>query len=145
MCAHIYREETIQVNTLSTTLLALLLLPWLKQQKDRRRNSGSSGQQGGAGGRGGPAHLVFVGSGSQLDADIKPWPSYIEQDGGVIAHYARKENYPTGALNTSMYAASKLMLHYAVEEVSKLALDGNGEYVLFVSLSLSPKREREKD
>lgn len=87
-------------------------------------------QTGGAAAGGKPVpHLVFVGSGSHLEPDIKPWPSYAEADGGVIAHYGHRDNFPTGAIATAMYATSKLMLQYAVEEVSKLARGSDGEYV----------------
>lgn len=117
MLEHSTSEETIQVNTISTTLLALLLLPWLKQQHRERKGVSST------------PHLVFVGSGSHLEPDIKSWPSYVAQDGGVIAHYAKKENGPSNFLDFSMYATSKLLLQYAIEEVSKLALARNGQYV----------------
>lgn len=108
------REETIQVNAISTTLLAVLLLPLLKEQQRRK---------------GKPSHLVFVGSGTHIDVDIKQWPSYVTQDGGIMAHYAKKENYPPGVLDVKMYGISKLLLHYTAEDVSKLALGSNGEYV----------------
>lgn len=117
-----YREETIQVNTVSTTLLALLLLPWLKQYRSQRSA---------------PAHLVLVGSGTHLSVDIKPWPSYIKQDGGVIAYYAKKENFPAGQLSTKMYGTSKLLVQYAIEEMSKLTLDSNGKYVFLLFSFLS--------
>lgn len=124
------REETIQVNAISTTLLALLLLPWLKQQHRERKGVSPT------------PHLVFVGSGSHLEVDIKSWPSYVAQDGGVIAHYSKKDNHSSSAIDTTMYATSKLILQYAIEEVSKLALGSNGQYVFLQAfpsfLLLSP-------
>lgn len=105
------REEIIQVNTLSTSLLALLLVPWMKQQRGQRKS---------------PAHVVFVSSGLHMSVDIKPWSTYAEKEGGVLAHYSKEENFEAG-LTSPMYNYSKLMLMYALEEVSKMALGQDGE------------------
>lgn len=107
------REEIIQVNTLSTSLLALLLVPWMKQQRGQRSA---------------PARVVFVSSGLHMSVDIKPWFTYAEKEGGVLAHYSKEENFQAG-LTSPMYNYSKLMLMYALEEVSKMALNEDGEYV----------------
>ncbi|KAI7788827.1 short-chain dehydrogenase reductase family protein [Diaporthe eres] len=104
-------EEIIQVNTLSTSLLALLLVPWMKQLRGQRRA---------------PARVVFVSSGLHMSVDIRPWSAYAEKEGGVLAHYSKEENFEAG-LTSPMYNYSKLLLMYALEEVSKTALDQNGE------------------
>lgn len=104
-------EEIIQVNTLSTSLLALLLVPWMKQQRGQRST---------------PARVVFVSSGLHMSVDIRPWSTYAEKEGGVLAHYSKEENFEAG-LTSPMYNYSKLLLMYALEEVSKMALDQNGE------------------
>lgn len=109
------REETIQVNTLSTVLLALLLLPWMRQKR-----------RAAAGGGRAPARVVLVSSRSHVWADVSAWPAYLREDGGVIAHFAREENFPAG-VEGPLYPASKLMLQYAVEGLSGLALDSSGE------------------
>lgn len=56
-----------------------------------------------------------------------------------MAHYGHRDNFPTGAIATAMYATSKLMLQYAVEEVSKLARGSDGEYAAcYPSFSFFP-------
>ncbi|KAJ0125107.1 short-chain dehydrogenase reductase family protein [Diaporthe amygdali] len=110
-------EEIIQVNTLSTTLLALLLIPWMKQQRGQRSA---------------PAHAVFVSSGLHMSVDIKTWAKYTKEEGGVLAHYSKEENFEAG-LTSPMYNYSKLMLMYALEEVTKMASDKNGEPQVIVT------------
>lgn len=75
-----------------------------------------------------PARVVFVSSGLHMSVDIKPWFTYAEKEGGVLAHYSKEENFQAG-LTSPMYNYSKLMLMYALEEVSKMALNEDGEYV----------------
>ncbi|KAL1850436.1 hypothetical protein Daus18300_012914 [Diaporthe australafricana] len=110
-------EEIIQVNTLSTSLLALLLVPWMKQQRGHRSA---------------PARVVFVSSGLHMSVDIKPWAEYAKTEGGVLAHYSKEESFEAG-LTSPMYNYSKLMLMYALEEVSKMALGKNGEPQVIVT------------
>ncbi|KAI0418687.1 hypothetical protein F5X98DRAFT_107862 [Xylaria grammica] len=97
-------DQNIQVNVLSTTLLALLLLPWMKAERANRSSS---------------AHLSFVGSSSHMLADLKAWEGSIASDGGVLAHYRDSKNFPTDP--NVMYAATKMMLHYAVDKLAGLA------------------------
>ena len=99
-------DADLQVNVLSTTLLALLLLPWM-------RSVCKLGQV---------QHLAVKWSGSHLDADIsKVWP---KKD--VLDFWNKKENYVNGRNN---YAVSKLLQQYAVGEIAKLAVDAEGRYV----------------
>lgn len=107
------REEIIQVNTLSTSLLAILLVPWMGQHRGKRNT---------------PARLVFVSSGLHMSVDIRPWSTYAEEERGVLAHYSKEENFEAG-LTSPMYNYSKLLLMYALEEVSKMVLNEKGEYV----------------
>ncbi|KAI1753874.1 hypothetical protein F4782DRAFT_73614 [Xylaria castorea] len=104
-------DQNIQVNVLSTTLLALLLLPWMKAERANRSS---------------PAHLTIVGSSSHLDTDVAAWKGYIAKDGGVLRHYRDPKHWP-GDPNV-MYGATKLMVHYAADELAKLAKrEGQGE------------------
>ncbi|KAI0910242.1 hypothetical protein F4823DRAFT_381803 [Ustulina deusta] len=96
-------DQNIQVNVLSTTLLALLLLPWMKAERANRSS---------------PAHLSIVGSVTHMDTDIKTWNGYIAQDGGVLAHYREAKNFPDPQV---MYSATKMMVHYAADELAKIA------------------------
>lgn len=72
--------------------------------------------------------MVFVSSGLHMSVDIKPWSTYAGKEDGVLAHYSKEENFEAG-LTSPMYNYSKLMLMYALEEVSKMALNEDGEYV----------------
>jgi NAD(P)-dependent dehydrogenase (short-subunit alcohol dehydrogenase family) len=96
-------EETLQVNLLSTALLGILLLPWLKEV-----------------GRG-KAHLGIVTSGThvrvKLDGEGIP-----KED--VLGFYGRKENFPGAG---GMYAVSKLFLQYVAFELAKLAVGPDGK------------------
>lgn len=107
------REETIQVNTLSTTLLGLLLLQWMKAERKYRKS---------------PAHLVFVNSRSHLDSDITMWSEWAERD-GLLRHLSSKEHWSAGAGTglTPNYENSKLLLMYAIEEICKQALGPDRE------------------
>ncbi len=106
------RDQNIQVNVLSTTLLALLLLPWMKAERANRSS---------------PAHLSIVGSVTHMDTDIKTWNGYIAQDGGVLAHYREAKNFPDPQV---MYSATKMMVHYAADELAKIAQGTDARYVL---------------
>ncbi|KAI0505432.1 putative short chain dehydrogenase/ reductase [Xylaria bambusicola] len=97
-------EQTIQVNTLSTTLLGLLLLRWMKHTAKGAKC---------------PPHLVFVTSRDHLDPDITEWPRWHEQ-GGILEHFSDKGAWPSHMLEPN-YAVSKLMLTYAVENICRLA------------------------
>ena len=91
-------EQTIQVTVLSTALLALLLLPWLK----------TAGK--------GRAHLAFVTSGRHRSVAIESWPKE-----NVLQWLSKEENWPS-----SMYATAKLLEQYVANEVAKLALNTYG-------------------
>lgn len=104
------REETIQANTLSTSLLVLLLLPWMKGKRSLRTS---------------PAHIVYITSITHMEPDLGRWSSHIEKDGGVITHYAKWDDHD----GYKMYPASKLMTQYALEGLSDLASKDSKEYV----------------
>ncbi|KAJ1542051.1 hypothetical protein HK405_010243, partial [Cladochytrium tenue] len=57
-------EITIQVNALSTLLLGLLLMAWMKEERKHRQS---------------PAHMVFVSSGMHVYPDITKWNVWVEQ------------------------------------------------------------------
>jgi NAD(P)-dependent dehydrogenase (short-subunit alcohol dehydrogenase family) len=96
-------EETIQVNVLSTALLALLLLPWIKEAGN------------------GKAHLGFVTSGGHRDTPIDRWPEV-----NTIDWLSKEENWPA----KGMYSTSKLLEHYVVREITKLGSGPDGRYKL---------------
>lgn len=107
-------QEEIQVNTLSTVLIATLLLPWLKEEGENRDT---------------PAHLGFCTSGEHWQVDTTDWPKWAAEE-GLLNHWNKRENWPVG-LNGG-YKISKLMLMYSIREISKLALNFDGRWVTAV-------------
>jgi len=103
-------EEDIQVNALSTALLALLLLPWVK----------TAGK--------GKAHLGFVTSG--LHKTIKIGEGFPKED--VLGFFNQKENWEKWGAQP-MYGVSKLFEQYVVREIAKLALGPNGSPQVIVN------------
>ncbi|KAF3011518.1 hypothetical protein E8E14_009102 [Neopestalotiopsis sp. 37M] len=105
-------DQNIQVNTISTILLATLLLPHLKAQRSRRSS---------------PAHLTLVGSGRFADPNILNWASW--HDEGILTHLSKPENWPGG---NAMYGVTKLLLQYGFRELSELAKgpDGRPEVIM---------------
>ena len=109
-CSHFvifYREQTIQVNALSTALVGLLLFSWMKQAvaaPDRQ------------------CHLIFVTSRDHTDPDITAWP--LDPDKNILEHLSSAQNWPTNQFGPN-YANSKLILTYVVEELCRRAVDTN--------------------
>ena len=65
------------MNVLSTVLLGLLLIPWLKEERANRAT---------------PAHLSVVSSGQHVNPDIGTWATWIPE--GVLQHFNKPENWP---------------------------------------------------
>ncbi|KAI1376095.1 NAD(P)-binding protein [Hypoxylon crocopeplum] len=107
-------EQNIQVNALSTALLGLLLLPWMKAERANRSS---------------PAHLAVVSSGRHLEPDIKQWKEWSAKS-GILGHFNKPENWPGP---NGMYAATKLMVQYAVEELTRIALGSDGRPEVIVN------------
>ncbi|KAK8093785.1 hypothetical protein PG997_000470, partial [Apiospora hydei] len=108
----IYREQNLQTNSLSTTLLAALLLPYLKSERANRSF---------------PAHLTLVGSMKYTSPNINQWHKWASQEdqgsGGVLKHLNKPENFVSG---DDRYASTKLILQDAFEELVKLARTDGG-------------------
>lgn len=100
------------MNTLSTTLLGLLLLDCIKekQQQQQQRSSAAIATK---------PHLVFVTSRDHLDPDITRWIEWSAQ-GGILRHFSDEQNWPSDQLDPN-YANSKLLLTYAVERIRERA------------------------
>lgn len=99
-------EQDLQVNTLSTALLALLLLPWMRAIR----------QPGKA------QHLGIVGSGNHMKVDIVA-PEFPKKD--VLKYFNDQKHYQGGS---PTYGLSKLLVQYAALEVAKLAVQPDGRY-----------------
>ena len=106
-------EETLQVNVLSTALLALLLLPWVKEVG------------------GGKAHLGIVTSGTHRSVPIDG-EGFPKED--VLEYFSEKDHFPKGR---GIYAISKLFEQYVAFEITKLAVGLDGK---FVAISLPPNK-----
>lgn len=106
-------ENSLQVNVLSTTLLALLLLPWLKV----------AGK--------GNARLSITGSGMHRGIDIDAKNGWPQQD--VLQYWNNQEHFKKAG-GSRMYAISKLLVLYAMREIALLARTSHEGYV-------SPKLE----
>ncbi|KAK6070560.1 short-chain dehydrogenase reductase [Seiridium cupressi] len=102
-------EQNIQVNTLSTTLLAVLLLPHMKAERANRSS---------------PAHLSIVGSMRFADPNISEWAKWTTEKGeGVLEHLSKPENWSSG---NAMYAGTKLLVTYALRELVERARGSDG-------------------
>ncbi|KAF1934743.1 putative short chain dehydrogenase/ reductase [Clathrospora elynae] len=109
-------EQTIQVNTLSTTLLGLLLLQWMrKTHSDVARKP----------------HLVFVTSRDHIDPDIVDWAQWAA-DEGILRHCSAQKNWPSHQIEPN-YANSKLLITYAVEEICNKAVGPDGSVDVIVN------------
>ncbi|KAI1173655.1 hypothetical protein F4777DRAFT_557149 [Nemania sp. FL0916] len=116
-------ERTIQVNTISTALLGLLLLHWMRDGREQRSE---------------PAHLVFVTSRDHLHPDINALAALAKKEGGALKQVCKKENWPGFYEEMEPnYAVSKLFVMYAIEEISKLARGPDGRPLVIVN-SLCP-------
>jgi NAD(P)-dependent dehydrogenase (short-subunit alcohol dehydrogenase family) len=104
-------EETLQVNTLSTISLGLLLLPWMKTCQS------SGGRQ----------HLGFVSSGLHTTAKIET-EDFPKED--VLRYWSEEKHF----MGSGTYALSKLFMMYGVADIVKLAQSDDGRFVRTHSL-----------
>ncbi|KAF3008978.1 hypothetical protein E8E13_011498 [Curvularia kusanoi] len=102
-------EEDLQVNTLSSVLLAVLLLPKLKQS---RYYTGKI-----------PV-LQFVNSGLHRKAVV---PAEVREESSILQHYNKPENFKEG----SQYKYTKVFLMYAA---NKLASEISSADVIITSI-----------
>ncbi|KAL2046859.1 hypothetical protein N7G274_000877 [Stereocaulon virgatum] len=109
-------EETLQVNTLSTTLLAILLLPILQHTKQLDSSS--------------TPHLVLVSSGrhAAISASSIPTPP------APILSSFNSPPIPTTPYDASQqYQISKLLLMYTLKPLAFLATTSGGEAKVIVT------------
>lgn len=106
-------EEDLQVNTLSTSLLALLLLPKLKKSSYAEN----------------PAHLSVVSS--QQFVQVKA--ESVRTDGPLLAHVNDQDNFK----GPKQYGISKLLLEYMMKRIANMVRDDDGTHTLIVN-TVSP-------
>ncbi|KAI1759343.1 hypothetical protein GGR53DRAFT_527500 [Hypoxylon sp. FL1150] len=111
-------EQTIQVNALSTILLGLLLLPWMKEERAHRES---------------PAHLVFTSSRDHLYPNAREWAVWAKNE-GILNHLNDDKNWPSfWATQKPNYANSKLLLMYGIREITDRALGPDGKPEVIVT------------
>lgn len=109
-------EETLLVNLLSTTLVALLLLPCL--MKTRKENPQSL------------PHLVFVGSGGHANVPRSALPNAPVD---ILKQLSAAPQGDEAYAGVDQYSTSKLLLCYAVREIAKLATTDAGKVAVSVT------------
>lgn len=102
-------ENNLQVNTLGTALLAILLTP--KLQASRRTNTS-------------PAHLVVVTSTGHIDAQLKP------QNKDQLLH---QYNSDLGVGPYQQHMASKLFMMWTTRELADRCLDAKDEPTVIIN------------
>jgi NAD(P)-dependent dehydrogenase (short-subunit alcohol dehydrogenase family) len=113
-------ERTIQVNALSTALLALMLLPWMRAQKPRDEKRASR------------QHLGFVGSALHTSVDILA-PEFPKED--ILGYFNTEVHFVPGR---GTYGVSKLFMMYAAAEIAKLAVTSDGTWVSLTFIPTPP-------
>lgn len=107
------RERTIQINTIGSTLIGLLLLGWMRGARDQRSS---------------PAHMVFLSSREHLYPDVDELTQWAQREDGILRQVCSKENWPGGFWDAEPnYANSKLLIMYTIEEIARLARGPDGE------------------
>ena len=101
-------ETNLQVNTLGTALLAILLIPKLQAS----RTAGS------------PAHLVVVASTGHIDAQLKP------QDNDQLLH---QYNSDLGVGMYQQHQASKVFMMWITRELAYRCLDSDGHPTVIIN------------
>lgn len=112
-------EDTLQVNTLSTALLAGLLLPTLQQ-----RNSNEAVAESDV------PHLVIVSSGTALrvrQKDLLPPPSFSSSSSHPLLDYL---NQPS---TRKKYAISKLVIEYVSRSIADQTINPNGSLNVIIN------------
>ena len=99
-------EETFQVNSLSSFLLGILILPLLIARVDSGRNTGYK------------PHLTFISSGTAWRVKPEQMKAFIASE-TPLAELNLQKNFPGGLVGgAAQYARSKLVLEYAVRHLA---------------------------
>ncbi|KAJ5336560.1 Short-chain dehydrogenase/reductase SDR [Penicillium brevicompactum] len=106
-------EESLQVNALSTSMLALLLIPKLRKSATATD----------------PAHLSVVSS--QQFVRVKA--QSLQTDGPLLPHVNDAANFK----GAKQYGISKLLLEFAMKKIAALSRNEDGSHPLIVN-TISP-------
>ncbi|ETI20122.1 hypothetical protein G647_08156 [Cladophialophora carrionii CBS 160.54] len=115
-------EETLQVNTLSTFLLGLLILPLLIASADSGRNAKYK------------PHLTFISSGTAWIIQPDEMKAFMASE-KPLEDLSQQKNFPGGVSGGSgQYSRSKLVLEYAVRHLAASpairGLDGKPKVII---------------
>ncbi|QGA22078.1 hypothetical protein EYB26_009792 [Talaromyces marneffei] len=117
-------EDTLQVNTLSTALLAGLLLPTLQQQSNNEVVAESD-----------VPHLVIVSSGTAVQVrqkDLLPPSSFSSSSSSSSPSHALLE-YITQPSTRQKYEISKLLLEYTSRCMAEQTINPNGSLNVIIN------------
>ena len=107
------RERTIQIGTIGTTLIGLLLLGWMRGARHDRPS---------------PAHLIFLSSREHLYPGHGQLTRWSQQKDGILREVCNRDNWPGWFWDAEPnYANSKLLVMYSIEKISRLARGPDGE------------------
>jgi NAD(P)-dependent dehydrogenase (short-subunit alcohol dehydrogenase family) len=107
-------EKALQVSALSTPLLALMLVPWMRRAKS------TNGQT---------KHLSVVSSSMAMLVDLTD-SKFPRHD--VLRYWSEEKHFSSF---DQSYNRSRLFLEYAVAEIADMVRDKNGKYAIPSSLS----------
>lgn len=110
-------EETLQVNTISTALLALLLLPKLRASKRDERDS----------------HMVIVSSGLYAGVTAEELGIGSESPRNILKSLHDSEDRFAAGNGMRQYSISKLLVMFVVRELAALATTPGGEPEVLVT------------
>ncbi|KAF2737498.1 NAD(P)-binding protein [Polyplosphaeria fusca] len=112
-------ERTIQINTIGTTLVGLLLLGWMRGARAQRTS---------------PAHINFLSSREHLYPDIDQLERWSQEKDGILRQVCSKNNWPGGFWDAEPnYAISKLLVMYTIEGISNFALGSDRDPLVIVN------------
>lgn len=114
-------EEVLQVNVLSTSLLAVLLLPKLREGSRENATRTDSG----------PGHLTIVSS--QQFARVKAESLRTEGSMSLLEHLNRPDHFR----GPKQYGISKLLLEYVAKSLADLVRNEDGSLPVIVN-TISP-------
>jgi NAD(P)-dependent dehydrogenase (short-subunit alcohol dehydrogenase family) len=106
-------EESLQVNTLSTSMLALLLIPKLKKSASAEN----------------PAHLIAVSS----QQFVRVQANSMKTDDALLPYLNEEANFQ----GRTQYGISKLLLEFVMKKIANLSRNEDGSHPLIVN-TVSP-------
>ncbi|CAI6090749.1 unnamed protein product [Clonostachys chloroleuca] len=112
-------ERTIQINTIGSTLIGLLLLGWMREGRDDRES---------------PSRMIFLSSREHLYPNMDELTKWSQHEHGILRQVCCQENWPGSFWEAEPnYAVSKLLLMYTIEEITRMARGPDGDPFVVVN------------